>query len=273
MPEGPEIRRAADALAEAVAGARVRKVCLAFPALHSWQARLEGTTIVSVQAHGKAILTRFSNDICLYSHNQLYGRWRIIDGDEYPPSTRQLRVAIHTDRKTALLYSASDIDILDPDEVLRHPYLSRLGPNLLDEDIIETQVIDRLGKQRYRRRALLGLLQDQSVLAGMGNYLCCEALHVSGIHPQRRIADLDDEQLQRLASNCLRLTRQSYATGGITNDLERAKSLKAAGTDFEDYRFHVYRRAGLPCYRCRMPIVKARFGGRMAYFCPGCQMG
>jgi len=30
----------------------------------------------------------------------------------------------------------------------------------------------------------MGLLQDQRVMAGMGNYLCCETLHVAGIHQQ-----------------------------------------------------------------------------------------
>lgn len=271
MPEGPEIRRVAGSLANAIAKARVRKVFFSFDDLKRHEQTLPGSTILSVRAYGKAILTRFSNDLYLYSHNQLYGRWQIIDGDDYPPSSRQLRVAIHSDRQTALLYSASNVAVLDEDQVQRHPYLTRLGPDLLDNDVTLDQVAARLNDDRFRRRALLGLLQDQSVLAGMGNYLCCETLHVSGIHPQQRVSDLTDDQLTILAGNCLALTRQSYATGGITNDINRADSMKAAGLAFEDYRFHVYRREGQACYRCGTAIVKARFGGRMAYVCPACQ--
>jgi len=117
----------------------------------------------------------------------------------------------------------------------------------------------------------MGLLQDQSVMAGMGNYLCCEALHVAGIHPQHRPADLSAAQLRQLTGSCLHLIRQSHETGGITNDLERATILRKQGASFEASRFHVYRRAGLPCYHCGTDIIKGRFCGRMGYLCPTCQ--
>jgi endonuclease-8 len=52
--------------------------------------RLQGETICQVTAQGKAILTRFSNGLTLYTHNQLYGRWLITAGGEYPDSSRQL---------------------------------------------------------------------------------------------------------------------------------------------------------------------------------------
>jgi formamidopyrimidine-DNA glycosylase len=35
----------------------------------------------------------------------------------------------------------------------------------------------------------------------MGNYLCCEALHVAGIHPQHRPADLSATQLRQLTGS------------------------------------------------------------------------
>jgi formamidopyrimidine-DNA glycosylase len=36
-------------------------------------------------------------------------------------------------------------------------------------------------------------------------------------------------------------------------------------------RFLVFRRAGLPCYRCGTPIAKVRRGGQPCYLCPRCQ--
>ena len=33
----------------------------------------------------------------------------------------------------------------------------------------------------------------------------------------------------------------------------------------------VYGRKGLPCRRCRTPIVTERFGGRTTFYCPQCQ--
>jgi len=271
LPEGPEIRRAADKLAEAIGGQRVTKVFFAFDHLKPYASHLQGETVCQVTARGKAILTRFSNGLTLYTHNQLYGRWLITAGGEYPDSSRQLRLAIHTDDHTALLYSASDISILNDAELRQHPYVSRLGPDLLDPGIDAEQLAARLSEKQYRRRCLMGLLQDQGVMAGMGNYLCCEALHVAGIHPQHRPADLSAIQLRRLTDSCLHLVRQSYETSGITNDLERATTLRQQGAPFEVRRFHVYRREGLPCYRCGSDIIKGKFCGRMGYLCPVCQ--
>ena len=96
MPEGPKIRRAADELAAAIAGQQVTHVFFAFDHLQPYANRLQGETVCQVRARGKAILTRFSNGLTLYTHNQLYGRWLITADGVYPDSSRQLRLAIHT---------------------------------------------------------------------------------------------------------------------------------------------------------------------------------
>ena len=271
MPEGPEIRRAADELDRALRGHTVRRVFFSFDHLKPFAPILAGHCIEAVTARGKAILTRFDHDWIIYSHNQLYGRW-MVSADETPPQTsRRLRLALHTDRASAWLFSASEITVLETRDLARHPYLARLGPELLDPAMEVSTVLARLGEPRFSRRCLMSLLQDQSVLAGMGNYLCCEVLHGSGLHPQQRIAELSAQQRRTLASHCLRLTRQSYRTGGITNQLTRARTLRAQGASFEDSRFLVYRRGGLPCYTCGTPVLRDRFCGRTAYLCPTCQ--
>src|SRR5690606_37754216 len=79
MPEGPEIRRAADRLAEAVVGKRLASIWFAFPALKRFEKSLPGAVVESIMPHGKALLTRFDNGWTLYSHNQLYGVWRVAE--------------------------------------------------------------------------------------------------------------------------------------------------------------------------------------------------
>ncbi len=271
MPEGPEIRRIADQLTTALAGQKVTQLYFAFAKLKKYQSRLKGVRIKSVEARGKALLSHFENGYTIYSHNQLYGRWFITPKGEKPDSQRQLRLAIHTAQQTAWLYSASEIVVLKADELANHPYLSRLGPDLLDAAMNIETVVARLAEQRFRRRGLIRLLQDQQVLSGMGNYLCCEALHLSRLHPQTRPADLSARQLRALAKNCLHLIRQSYRTGGITNDLQRAKRLRKQGSSFEASRFYVYRRQAQPCYQCGTLISKVKMGGSPVYYCASCQ--
>ncbi len=131
MPEGPEIRRAADQLAKAVVGQSLASAFFAFPALKIHEPTLIGRRIEAITPHGKALLTRFDNGWTLYSHNQLYGVWKVAASGTRPESTRSLRVALETARKAILLFSASDIEMWRSDESQQHPFLHKLGPELL----------------------------------------------------------------------------------------------------------------------------------------------
>ena len=119
MPEGPEIRRAADKLEAAIKGEPLTNVWFAFPQLQPYQTQLIGQRVTHIATRGKALLTHFSGGLTLYSHNQLYGVWRVVDAGEQPASNRVLRVRLQTARKAILLYSASDIEMLTAEQVAR----------------------------------------------------------------------------------------------------------------------------------------------------------
>jgi endonuclease-8 len=269
MPEGPEIRRAADALAAAVVGTPLERVEFAFPALKGYEAALVGHCIEAIVPHGKALLTRFDQGLTLYTHNQLYGVWKIVAAGVRPATRRSLRVALQTATTAILLYSASDVAIWPTESVHTHPFLQRIGPDVLDP-LVSTDAVDaRLDSPRFRGRALSALLLDQAFLAGMGNYLRSEVLFRARIAPQRRPRDLDDAQRRTLAEALLAIPRQSYLTRGI----RRARGMRADYlTDTpQGFRFRVFDRAGEPCETCASPIVRSEAGGRRLYWCPHCQ--
>ena len=273
MPEGPEIRLAADEIAAAIAGRTATEVFFAFDQLKTYEGLLAGQPIQAVESRGKAILIRFANGWNIYSHNQLYGKWLIRPAYDYPNTNRQLRLAIHNQYQSALLYSASDIEVLPDDGLDTHPFLSKLGPDLLDDSVTVAQVVRRFNDPRFRRRKFTSLLLDQSFLAGLGNYLRSEVMFVGRIHPALRPMDCTEAQISRVAEAALTLTRQSYQTRGITNDLVLVDQLRRQGFSYRDYRFRVFNRDGQPCYNCGMPIVKDINDGRRFYFCPKCVAG
>lgn len=271
MPEGPEIKRAVDQIAKAIANRTATSLFFAFEHLKPYEAILQGKDVISVQARGKAILIRFDNQLSIYSHNQLYGKWVIRPTHSYPPTNRQLRLAIHNEKKSALLYSASDIEVLDEIGIVYHPFLSKLGPDVLDESITVNEIIDRLTDPRFRRRSLAALLLDQQFLCGLGNYLRSEVLFVAKIPPTFRLMDCSASQIAQLAEAAIAVTVQSYQHNGITNDLAIAQRLKQQGKPRREYRHYVFGRQGKPCYRCGAAIVKDILSGRRLYYCPICQ--
>ncbi|MEN1940564.1 endonuclease VIII [Luteimonas sp. MJ246] len=269
MPEGPEIRRAADRLAAAVVGAPLVRVEFAFPGLKRFERELVGHRIESITARGKALLTRFDQGWTLYSHNQLYGVWKVAGTGERPESKRSLRVALETAGSAILLYSASDVSMWRSDEVESHPFLQGLGPDVLDTGLDAAAVAARLQSTPFRGRALGGLLLDQGFLAGMGNYLRSEVLFAAGLRPARRPRELDATATARLARALLDIPRLSYATRGIAPaDRMRDDYL----TDTPDaYRFQVFGREGQPCPTCGSAIERGMVGSRRLYLCPRCQ--
>ncbi|MBL3599146.1 MAG: endonuclease VIII [gamma proteobacterium endosymbiont of Lamellibrachia anaximandri] len=273
MPEGPEIRRAADRIAAILQDQIIETVWFGLPTLKPFERKLTGARLIEVETRGKAMLNHFDNGLSIYSHNQLYGRWYCLDKNEMPDTSRQLRLRLETASKTALLFSASDIAVLTKAGLKTHPLLSRLGADILSSSLDGEAIAERLLGKGFRNRQLATLLTDQSFLAGLGNYLRCEILFTASLHPRIKPSQCTDMQLERLADAIVKLPRQSYETGGITNQLTLAEQLISEGSRFESVRFKVFRREGLPCYRCGTKIIKIISGSQGCFLCPECQHG
>ncbi|MEM7430725.1 MAG: endonuclease VIII [Pseudomonadota bacterium] len=271
MPEGPEIRRAADKVERVLLGRVVRDVEFGLSELQSYAAQLSGHTVTAVETRGKALLTRFDNGLTIYSHNQLYGRWYTTRRPRMPKTNRQLRIFLQTDTHRALLYSASDIAVLDEKGLQSHPFLARIGPDILNRQLTQTKIVERLNDKRFSGRSLGSLYLDQSFLAGNGNYLRSEILWAAGIEPSRKPKSLSTEEQVALAHHTLRIAWRSYRTGGITVVPSLAADLKAKGLTRSKYRFYVFGRDGEACHRCQTRIQRRTMGSRNLFTCPSCQ--
>jgi len=271
MPEGPEIRRAADRIAAVLENRVVEEISFGLPGLQPREEELRGQRVTALETRGKALLTHFDNGLAIYSHNQLYGRWWVVRRDRYPATGRSLRLALHTRNHSALLYSASDIAVLDRDELGQHPFLCRVGPDILDRTLHWRDVAGRLVAPRFCGRSVAALYLDQSFLAGVGNYLRSEILHDAGICPRSRPRELTVKRRNSLARSTLVVSERAYRTGGITNPPHRVDALQRAGLPRSKYRHAVFGRGGNPCYRCRQPVVKEIISARRLYWCPQCQ--
>ncbi|MEM1230166.1 MAG: endonuclease VIII [Pseudomonadota bacterium] len=284
MPEGPEIRRAADRIAKVLVDQPLEQVFFdrqAFPMLARRASDLTGHRVLRIDTRGKAMLTRLDNDLTIYSHNQLYGRWYTTRAGKLPNTGRTLRLALHTATHSALLYSASEIDLLDADGLAAHPFLARLGPDILDASLHWRALKDRALEARFSGRSLAALYLDQAFLAGVGNYLRSEILFAAGLNPWLRPRDLTRGELGNLARHTLKIGQRAYRTGGLTNTPGRIRSLRAAlpedvaghrGRAREAVRFAVFGRDGAPCYDCGELIERVEVSARRLYFCPGCQV-
>jgi endonuclease-8 len=274
MPEGPEIRREARAIARALVGRPLERIDYRVAALARTSRRLRGARVTGVTSRGKALLIAYDAGLVHVSHNQLYGEWRVVPtralGELEADRARSIRVVLATATEAAVLLAATTIALVDERAIDAHPLLARLGPDVLDRTTTAAAVRARFASPAFARRSLASLLLDQCFLAGPGNYLRSEILHAAGVHPGTRPCDLDAEALDRLVRTTLALPRQSLATGGVTNDRALARELAARGVPFEKRRFRVYAREGEPCRSCGTRIRRIE-AGRAIFYCPRCQ--
>jgi len=263
--------RVARHIHKSVADQSLDEVWFAFDHLKPWSKNLQGQKLADVRTSGKALLLEFEQGQTIYTHNQLYGRWMFCPPDRRPDTRRQLRLALSTANKSALLYSASEIDVMAADEVADHPFIRRIGLDILSSGASVEEIEAWIARKAFSGRQLGHLLLDQSFLAGVGNYLRSEILFVAGLHWTLRPRDLSSKQRRRLAEASHQLMWRSVRTEGITNTSARVVALKRAGWKRRDYRHFVFGREGQACFDCDSEIGRVTVSGRRLYACTSCQ--
>jgi endonuclease-8 len=206
--------------------------------------RVDGRVLESVEAAGKNLLLRFEGGIVVRSHLRMTGRWRV-----------EPRGTARTGLPWLVLRGAELEGVLwnGPVLTLESRNVRRLGQDVLAEGFDVEAAVARLRGAGDRR--LGEALQDQRLLAGIGNMWMAEALWTIQVSPWLRVAEASDETLRDAVAAARGLMQEALVTGRPGRQ--------------------VYRRAGRPCLRCGT-IVRSRGQGdanRTAYWCPACQAG
>lgn len=271
MPEGPEIKREADSLQRVLLDERIEDIHFGLPRLSHHRTQWIDTVIQSVRPYSKAMTIENDLGQVIYSHNQLYGKWEVVKPTRTPRWTnRQKRIEIQTQKGRAILWSASDIRVFDKSELMAQPYIQKLGPDLLNEQLSPQKLLDHLMDPSFQKRSWAALFLDQGFLAGMGNYLRSEILFHAQMDPTLKPKDTKPTQIKQLAKSIVTIMDRAYRQKGVTVAPSQAKNIKGKGS-YRKKRFYVFANKGKPCPRCKTKIDKVMLAGRRLYLCPKCQ--
>jgi formamidopyrimidine-DNA glycosylase len=125
------------------------------------------------------------------------------------------------------------------------PDLDGLGPDALT--ISKAEFRERLGRGKAPVKARL---QDQAVLAGVGNLLADEVLWQARIPPRTPVDRLGKDVLDRLHTAMRRTVEAAIANGGAHTG-----------------EVIPFRKAGATCPRCGAPMARGQVGGRSTWWC------
>ncbi|GGD31817.1 Fpg/Nei family DNA glycosylase [Nocardioides daphniae] len=258
MPEGDTVWRAARALETALAGQTLVRSDFRVPDLATVD--LAGGLVASSVARGKHLLMRLDHDQqwTLHTHLKMEGAWRTYrPGEPWRRPAHTARVVLETATTTAVGFSLGIVELVP--RTRESALLAHLGPDLLGPDWDEQEALARLVADPAT--PLVQALQDQTLMAGVGNMYSCELCFLAGRSPFTPVGEVEGlPRLVRRAHQVLMLNKER-AVQSTTGDLRPGR------------RTWVYRQRA--CRRCGGMIEVDQVGKQMqertTYWCPRCQ--
>jgi formamidopyrimidine-DNA glycosylase len=272
MPELPEVetvRRALErhATGRTIESVRGHAVQLRRPLdIGRLRRQLPGRQLTGFRRRAKFLLVDLDPPGTLLVHLGMSGRLLLCDpGSPVLPHTHlrlglgpALELRFVDPRRFGL------IEWLHPGDEARHPTLSTLGIEPLDEGAAR-----ELPPLLHARRApLKALLLDQRLVAGVGNIYAAEALWRAGIRPSRTGHRTALPRLERLVDEVRAVLREAIQQGGTT-----IRDFASPEGNFGDFavRLQAYGHAGEACPRCGEAMIDQRLAGRSTVWCHRCQ--
>jgi formamidopyrimidine-DNA glycosylase len=226
VPELPEVESVRRRLEKALRGKRIRRaaappdpIVLEGTSPERLAQALRGRRIESVQRKGKHFF--FALDLRPWPlfHFGMTG-WFHVDREDRDEPRRFQRLVIEVEGGTRVVFT-------DPrrfgrirlsQDPLAEPPLSRLGFDVLDE--LPTAAV--LAPLLARRQApLKAVLLDQSLFAGVGNWIADEVLYQAGLRPDRAASSLAPAEVRVLRNAIARVIARAVAVDAESDRFPR----------------------------------------------------
>lgn len=217
MPEGPEVRKTAHWLKGNVGGCIIRSVDVVGGRFVKQPIErleeLKGNRCVNVRCGGKVIVLDFETDVSAVSTLGMSGLWSRADhkhaalrlGCELPP-TRGIMPVYFVDQRRF-----GNFKVMATREATSK--LDELGWDALAEPETYGKALIALDRCKQTKQ-ISEILLDQSIFAGVGNYIRSEALRRALLSPWRTLISLSMQDKILLCEVIKRIMQESYNAGG-----------------------------------------------------------
>jgi endonuclease-8 len=257
MPEGDTILSIAGQLRPVLVDQPVERLLTPQRrhALDRWPQKLGGARVRRIDTHGKHLFLRWDNGLTIHSHLRMSGRWRVFEqGFDQGRLSRAAWLVIQTARHSVVQFRGPILELMRDSRMTFDPYLRRLGPDVLADELDWPAILVRLRSDDPTRPVADALL-DQRTLAGIGNLWKNESLYECRIDPWRPLSDVSDAVLEQVVRKAREMMLREVRHGGRLSGGE------------------VFEQGGKGCRRCGNRIrVRGQWDeNRMTYWCPTCQ--
>ena len=220
--------------------------------------------ILSSERRAKNILINLSGSKTILVHLKMTGY--LFYGKD--PNIKFAHVIFTMSNKHYLVFSDmrkfGKMTLIKTKELNKSKHLKNLGPEPLD-----TQFTIKNFKLRIQTKPngkIKTVLMDQSVIAGIGNIYSDEVLWRAGVHPERKVSEINNEEKELMWKAIKETLKKGIDFGG--DSMSDYKNIYGLPGKFQMHH-EAYRRTGEKCRKksCKGIILRKVVNGRSAHFC------
>lgn len=301
MPELPEVQTTVSGLQSVLPGKTIVDVWTNWPKMFrensfaKFKKETVGKKVLSVKRRGKHILINLFGNITIIIHMKmtghlLYGKYkRTYDlqsttnnknskkekwvpnqsGPLNDPFNRFVHVVFSLSNGKHLAFSDTrkfgKVVFAETSKLSHSPHLAHLGPEPLEKNFDYKVFTERINKKP--RGKIKTVLMDQGIIAGIGNIYSDEMLWRAGIHPEKKVEQLNSKIIKELFKAMKGVLRGGIEFGG--DSMSDYRNIFGLRGHYQE-KHHAYQKKGEWCEKrgCNGIIERKIVGGRSAHFCP-----
>ncbi|MHB8513546.1 MAG: bifunctional DNA-formamidopyrimidine glycosylase/DNA-(apurinic or apyrimidinic site) lyase [Actinomycetota bacterium] len=277
MPELPEVEIVRKDLEKDIVGRKVKEVEVKLPRIirrhknrKEFIDRLVGHKVVKVGRRGKYILIDLDTDDTLVMHLGMSGHVERTTGRKVADKHTHVIIRFITGGELRFvdMRQFGELFVSKRDELEGVKELQHIAIDPFEDSFTWQHFSGLLVSRQIK---LKSLLMDQKFISGIGNIYSDEILWASGLRHDRLSDSLTSQEVRRLYRAIQEVLQDGIRHRGVTLEDETYRDLYGETGSMQEH-LKVYGREGLPCRRCRTPIVRERWSNRSTFFCPQCQV-
>jgi formamidopyrimidine-DNA glycosylase len=270
MAELPEISKFAKQMDVTFKGKKIlslkieQEKCINVPA-KTFSDRISNSTISGARYKGKWIIVHLNNKENILISLGMGGDILYFDDPSRSSDKYQIKVIFDDNTGfTIKFWWFGKFLICNDEELKNEPNTKDIGMNPFNANFTYEYFKELIKGKNGQIKAFL---MDQKNIGGIGNMYMHDILFKAKLHPQRKIADMNEQNVKMLYDSLIHVLRYSEAKGAFSYEAD----IFGEKGNFTVDDFLVGYKEGKPCPVCGTPITQIKAVGSAAFLCAECQ--
>lgn len=274
MPELPEVEVVRKTLEPLLVNRKIIDVRIFLnkiikePEILKFKEKIINQTFQEVRRKAKLLIFVLSDDVLL-SHLRMEGKYYYKKHNE-PIDWKHVLIVFDLDNGYQLCYHDTrrfgTFHLQEKTNFQNLKPYTNIGPEPWDK-LVSVSYLKN--KWKNKKQKIKTALLDQTTISGLGNIYADEVLFAAKIHPETSASNLNNQELDAIIQNSVKILQHSVSLGGTTI-ATYTSSLGVQGT-FQNH-LQIHTRVNQSCFVCMHKIEKIKVNNRGTYFCSFCQI-